>query len=79
MVNAWYIQNPPWKQTDRDRNNRNEFTQEWEQLETQCREIIEWRMALLPYLRSAFAEYESYGTPPFRSPVLDFPDLAALH
>jgi hypothetical protein len=32
MVNAWYIQNPPWKQTDRDRNNRNEFTQGWEQV-----------------------------------------------
>lgn len=79
MVNAWYIQNPPWKQTDRDRNNRNEFTQEWEQLEARCREIIERRMALLPYLRSAFAEYESYGTPAFRSPVLDFPDLATLH
>jgi len=78
MVNAWYIQNPPWKQTDRDRNNRNEFTQGWEQLEGRCREIIEWRMALLPYLRSAFAEYESYGTPVFRSPVLDFPDLS-LH
>jgi alpha-D-xyloside xylohydrolase len=36
-------------------------------------------MALLPYLRSAFAEYKSHGTPVFRSPVLDFPDLAALH
>jgi alpha-D-xyloside xylohydrolase len=34
---------------------------------------------LLPYLRSAFAEYESYGTPAFRSPVLDFPEIAALH
>jgi alpha-D-xyloside xylohydrolase len=40
--------------------------------------MIEWRMALLPYLRSAFAKYESDGTPPFRSPVLDFSDLA-LH
>lgn len=78
MVNAWYIQNPPWKQTDRNRNNRNEFIQGWEQLETHCREIIEWRMALLPYLRSAFAEYERDGKPVFRSPVLDFPDHA-LH
>jgi alpha-D-xyloside xylohydrolase len=78
MVNAWYIQNPPWKQTDRDRNNRNEFTQGWEHLETRCREIIEWRMALLPYLRSAFAEYESHGIPAFRSPLLDFPDLVTL-
>lgn len=79
MVNAWYIQNPPWKQVDRARNNRNEFTQGWQQLEERCREIIGWRMALLPYLRSAFAKYESDGTPVFRAPVLDFPDFAALH
>jgi alpha-D-xyloside xylohydrolase len=78
MVNAWYIKNPPWKQTDRDRNNRNEFIRGWEQMEAHCREIIEWRMALLPYLRSAFAKYESDGTPVFRSLVLDFPDVA-LH
>lgn len=79
IVNAWYIRNPPWKQIDRARNNRNEFSPGWEQLEARCREIIEWRMALLPYLRSAFAEYASHGTPVFRSPLLDFPDSAALH
>jgi hypothetical protein len=54
-------------------------TRGWKQLETRCREIIEWRMALLPYLRSAFAEYASHGTPAFRSPLLDFPDVATLH
>ena len=79
MVNAWYIQNPPWKQIDRARNNRGEFAQGWEQLEMRCREIIEWRMALLPYLRSAFAEYARQGTPAFRSPLLDFPELVSLY
>jgi alpha-D-xyloside xylohydrolase len=78
MVNAWYIQNPPWKQIDRARNNRNDFAPEWERLEARCREILEWRMALIPYLRCAFAEYATDGTPPFRSPILDFPDAPAL-
>ena len=30
MVNAWYIQRPPWQQIDRDRNNRGELAPGWE-------------------------------------------------
>jgi alpha-D-xyloside xylohydrolase len=78
MVNAWYIMNPPWKQIDRAKNNANDFGDNWEGLEARCREIIGWRMQLVPYLRAAFAKYAADGTPPFRALVLDSPADANL-
>ncbi len=78
MVNAWYIRNPPWKQIDRDRNNADDFSSGWQTLEARCIEILGWRMSLVPYLRAAFARYAADGTPPFRAPILDFPDDPAL-
>ena len=78
MVNAWYIRNPPWKQIDRERNNADKFSDNWEALEARCREIIGWRMSLAPYLRAAFAQYAADGTPAFRALVLDFPADPAL-
>jgi alpha-D-xyloside xylohydrolase len=79
MVNAWYIRNPPWKQIDRERNNADSFSDGWQDLEARCKEILGWRMSLLPYLKSSFAAYVTEGLPPFRAPVLDFPDDAALY
>jgi len=73
MVNGWYIANPPWKQQDRKKNNANELHPGWEALEARCREVLQWRMMLLPYLRSAFARYEANSTPPFRALLLDDP------
>jgi alpha-D-xyloside xylohydrolase len=73
MVNAWYIKNPPWKQIDRDKNNANDLAQNWQALETRCREIIGWRMQIVPYLRAAFWRYAKDGTPPFRALILDHP------
>jgi alpha-D-xyloside xylohydrolase len=78
MINGWYIPNPPWKQLDRKKNNANELSPNWEGLEKRCREILSWRMQLIPYLRSAFARYASDGTPPFRALALDWPDVPAL-
>jgi alpha-D-xyloside xylohydrolase len=78
MVNAWYIMNPPWKQIDRTKNNASDFGDNWEGLEARCREIIGWRMQLVPYLRAAFAKYAADGTPPFRALVLDSPSDANL-
>lgn len=74
MVNAWYIRNPPWMQIDREKNNRDEFAEGWERLRDRCKEIISWRMRLLPYLQGAFAEYEQTGMPPFRGLVMDYPE-----
>lgn len=78
MVNAWYIKNPPWKQLNRELNNRGVLMDDWQAVEAQCREIIAWRMRLVPYLLSAFHRYAHDGTPPFRAPVLDDPANASL-
>lgn len=78
MVNGWYIKNPPWRQLNKDKNNAGELLNDWEKLEARCREIIGWRMQLIPYLRTAFSEYAEDGTPPFRALVLDSPGDARL-
>jgi len=78
MVNGWYIKNPPWKQLNKDKNNAGDLLPDWEKLEARCREIIGWRMQLVPYLRSAFVAYAGNGTPPFRALVLDSPHDARL-
>ena len=77
MVNAWYIRNPPWKQIDRERNNVDDLSPQWQTLEARCRETLGWRIPRVPYLSSALAQYVE-GTPAFRALVLDFPDVS-LH
>jgi alpha-D-xyloside xylohydrolase len=71
MVNGWYIKSPPWHQLNRKLNNAGTPMPNWEATEAQCREIIGWRMSLVPYLMSAFQRYATDGTPPFRALVLD--------
>jgi alpha-D-xyloside xylohydrolase len=78
MVNAWYIRNPPWKQIEREQNNAGHFSDGWEHLQARCKEIISWRMQLLPYLHAAFAVYQRDGMPPFRALLMDYPDDTAL-
>jgi alpha-D-xyloside xylohydrolase len=78
MVNAWYIKNPPWKQLNRQQNNADHLLDGWERLEARCREIIGWRMQLVPYLKAAFQRYAEDGTPPFRALVLDAPNEERL-
>lgn len=74
MVNGWYLKNPPWKQIERRANNVGQFATNWEELESQCREIINLRMKLIPYIHAAFVRYHKTGLPPFRALVLDYPD-----
>lgn len=78
MVNGWYIPSPPWKQLDRKLNNAGQLKPGWEELEARCREIIGWRMQLVPYLKAAFARYAQDGTPPFRALAMEWPDHAEL-
>jgi alpha-D-xyloside xylohydrolase len=78
QVNGWYIPNPPWKQLERKKNNAGELMEGWEALETRCREILGWRMQMVPYLRAAFGRYAEDGTPPFRALALDWPDVPEL-
>jgi len=79
MINAWYIKNPPWKQLNRRLNNNDQLLDGWEKLEARCREIIGWRMQLVPYLTAAFQRYAQDGTPPFRALALDAPNDKRLH
>lgn len=78
MVNAWYLKNAPWKQISRNANNQNRFADNWEKLETQCREVIELRMKLIPYIHAAFVRYKQHGIPPFRALVMDYPNDPAV-
>ncbi len=73
QVDCWYMKSPPWKQIDRKLNNAGQWLENWENLEARCREIIGWRMQLVPYLTAAFQRYADDGTPPFRALVLDSP------
>ena len=79
QIDCWYMKNPPWKQTNRALNNADRYFDDWQQLEARCREIIGWRMQLVPYLTAAFQRYADDGTPPFRALVLDSPSDERLH
>jgi alpha-D-xyloside xylohydrolase len=73
LINGWYIKNPPWKQVDRNKNNADQLTPDWEQIEAQCRNVMQLRMRLVPYLHAAFVKYRRTGLPPFRALVMDHP------
>jgi alpha-D-xyloside xylohydrolase len=73
LVNGWYISRPPWKQTDPARNEAGEEMADSARATDLVREILRFRMKLLPYLYSAFARYHFAGVPPFRSLAMDFP------
>jgi alpha-D-xyloside xylohydrolase len=79
QVDCWYMKNPPWKQIDRKMNNAGQLLENWESLEARCREIIGWRMQLVPYLTAAFQRYAEDGTPPFRALMLDAPQDKRLY
>jgi alpha-D-xyloside xylohydrolase len=74
LINAWYIKNPPWKQINRDANNKGVLAKDWETLEASCKAILDLRMRFIPYLHAAFVRYHREGLPPFRAMVMDFPD-----
>jgi len=61
-------------QPDRDKNNRKEFLPNREAVTAVCRDLLELRMSLIPYLYTAFADYRYQGIPPFRALVMDYPD-----
>lgn len=78
-VDDCYMKHPIWKQFVRAKNNAGDLLENWENLEARCREIINWRMQLVPYLTAAFERYAEDGTPPFRALVLDSPSDQRLH
>lgn len=54
--NAWASGKKPWS---------------YPEVTDQVREVIDLRMQLLPYLYTAFANYQQHGTPPFRAMILE--------
>ncbi|RHJ92108.1 TIM-barrel domain-containing protein [Parabacteroides bouchesdurhonensis] len=72
LVNAWYLQNPPWLQYDKEKNNKGEFLADAREMEQITKTLVDMRMALIPYLYSAFNRYRQEGIPPFRPLVMDF-------
>lgn len=74
VFNNWYMPSPSWLQYDREKNNRGELLPDAGELEALARTLINQRMALVPYLYTAFAAYRFCGTPPFRALVVDYPD-----
>jgi alpha-D-xyloside xylohydrolase len=56
MLNAWASATKPWQ---------------FPEVADQVREVIQLRMRLLPYLYSAFADYNRKGIPPIRAMILE--------
>lgn len=73
VFNCWYLKNPPWLQYDRIKNNKDQFLDSAANIETQIKKLLDFRMSLIPYLYSAFAEYGLKGKAPFRALVVDYP------
>jgi alpha-D-xyloside xylohydrolase len=74
LFNSWYLQNPPWLQFDTSKNNKGILLKNADEVEGQIRELLNFRMSLIPYLYTAFAQYNQQGIPPFRALVMDYPE-----
>jgi alpha-D-xyloside xylohydrolase len=74
LVNSWYLYYPPWLQYNKDKNNKGELLPNKDKMEADVRELINMRMSLIPYIYSAFHQYNVQGTPPFRPLLMDFQD-----
>ena len=57
VVDSWFLQNPPWLQYDKDKNNAGIFLTDSIEMENITRKLVNQRMRLLPYLYNAFAHY----------------------
>ncbi|MDE6339774.1 MAG: glycoside hydrolase family 31 protein [Muribaculaceae bacterium] len=66
MFNGWYLKDAPWTAyMNDDKDIKDNF-----------RKLIETRMTLIPYIHSAFVNYQNTGIPPFRALILDYPEEA---
>jgi alpha-D-xyloside xylohydrolase len=72
LLNCWRIPNPPWFQTDTEKNLAGERMNESEGITKMAKDLLILRMKLLPYLYSAFWRYHLEGLPPVRALVLDY-------
>jgi alpha-D-xyloside xylohydrolase len=79
LINGWWVPNPYWWQINREKNHKDEFLPNRKEVTDACRELLELRMSLIPYLYSSFADYYYKGIPPFRALVMDWPDDPETH
>jgi alpha-D-xyloside xylohydrolase len=79
LVNAWYIENPPWSHCGRNTaTTRETLRPDAELCGSLVRKALDLRIRLLPYLYTAFARYWRDGVPPFRALIMDWPSDPAL-
>ncbi len=74
LINGWRIPNPPWKQTDIEKNLSGIDMPEAEYYTKECRKLFELRIRLVPYIEESFRKYRETGKPPIRALVMDYPD-----
>ena len=58
---------------DIQKNLNNELMEEAPYYTDECRKLFEIRMSLVPYLYSAFEEYQRTGLPPVRAVAMEYP------
>lgn len=74
VVDSWFLKNVPWFQLNRNLNNADVKYENADKLEKLVRILFKERMSLIPYIYSAFADYNEKGIPPFRPLVMDYPN-----
>ncbi len=74
LYNSWYLQSPPWLQFDKVKNNNNQLLPDADSNEAIIRQLLNFRMSLIPYLYNAFYDYYTTGLPVFRALVMDYPN-----
>jgi alpha-D-xyloside xylohydrolase len=79
LLNCWRIPNPPWFQTDTEKNIASEKMSESAGATGIVKKYLVLRMKLIPYLYSAFWRYHTEGTPPVRALALDYQNDERTH
>jgi alpha-D-xyloside xylohydrolase len=79
LLNCWRIPNPPWYQTNIEKNLTGEPMPESGAVTAIAKKYLELRMALIPYLYSSFWRYRLEGLPPVRALALDYQDDGRTH
>jgi len=73
--NIWYMKNPPWFNFNGGDNNKDIKMQQSDEVKKVCKELMELRMKLVPYLYTAFFNYYKNGIHPFRALQLEYDDV----
>lgn len=79
VLNNWQFPNPAWRQPDLSENERNNLLSEDNFYLHIARRFTLLRMALLPYLYTAYSDYAFRGISPVRSLAVDYPEDHNTH